>query len=361
MSGSGSSKGRDESKGGNASSGSGIGRRVRAAGQPWERLDREIAEVAEQWRGQEAALVEAVLAETDRVIEGAHGYLRRMPDYDDPDRRFLFHLVKARLEVALQVSGAVREAQDHAEAEGRDVAQAGYEALLSAGSVQTPEAVGALMSLDQGRLAELATYLLAGGVAKHISLVRNPSLAAFFRSQSQRPQEGLHEELPAGLLVAYAERQPASGPLLAKGFIKSVIDAIMGSRVSGKELLFSEAGEGTTGSGIADRPNPFLPKDAPVNTQVPALQSQGDLPGWVQAARLSAGEREIFDLLMQDPSLFDHGGNKEIAGLLGRSPSQIGVEKKRLLDKIQKAFSLQSEPQQSEPQQSEFQPGGDAR
>lgn len=57
---------------------------------------------------------------------------------------------------------------------------------------------------------------------------------------------------------------------------------------------------------------------------------------FMEAAGLGPQERELMQALLDNPDLLSYGGNKELADSLNWSIQQVGVVKKRALDKIRK-------------------------
>ena len=313
-----------------------IGRTVKDARQPWRKLDREVAEVKKHWQQDRPRFIALVLGRINTIIDDAPRWMRSLPG--NAQEQLLYDLRRAQFEAAVQVDEAYRSATRAAEERGRDAVAAGFEALFEACGSLTPAAVGDLMGSAHPGLAEATTYLLAGGVAEHVSLGKNLRLVRHFTSQSQSPAESLHEELPAAVRLAHAERLPSSGPLFENDFINAVVNTLMGKTASEKDVPFPRSDETGEDVEFADRINPLLPEDSANRTEA-GFHEQGRDRVLALAARvrLSGDLRQLLDLYLEDGALFAPGGNKEVAERLGCPANRIGGRKLRLLKKLREA------------------------
>ena len=318
-----------------------IGRTVKNARQPWRKLDKEAAEIKKHWQQDRPRFIALVLDQINTVLEAAPLWMCSLPG--NAKEQLRYDLRRANFEAAVQVNEAYQSATRAAQEQGQDAVAAGFEALFEACLRVTPDAVGDLMGSAHLSLGEISTCLLAGGVAEHISLGKNLRLARHFTSQSQRPAEGLHEELPTAVLLAHAERPPSGGPLFGSTFIEAVVNALTGKTASEKDVSFPRSDETGEDVEFAERINPLLPADPMNRPNAEGIEYDRDsILALAAGVRLSKNQHQLLDLYLEDGDLFAHGGNKELAERLGCSAGSIGGRKKSLLDKLSKAALEQS-------------------
>lgn len=66
------------------------------------------------------------------------------------------------------------------------------------------------------------------------------------------------------------------------------------------------------------------------------MNRESELNDFVEAAGLGPQEKELMQAFLNNPDLIGYGGNKELADSLNWSIQQVGVVKKRALDKMRR-------------------------